>query len=226
MLVGTRGLTKDYQLGQSVIHALRGVDLQVSEGDFLVINGPSGSGKTTLLNLIACIDRPTGGEVMIEAQVTSRLSEGQLAELRRHKIVLIFQTFNLIPVLSAFENVEFPLLLLGIPTPERQRRVQTLLEEVGLAEMAQRRPDELSGGQRQRVAIARALVTNPRIVLADEPTANLDSDTGQQVMEIMRRLNTERQAAFLVVTHDPVVTNYAQRIIRIRDGRIQEEDHA
>lgn len=219
-MLKTLNLTKDYQVSQETVHALRGVTLEVPEGDFLVINGPSGSGKTTLLNLIGCIDRPTSGEVFIEGRAVSKLPEGRLAELRREKIGLIFQTFNLIPVLSAYENVEYPLLLLGLSRVERQQRVNALLEEVGLAGVKQRRPDELSGGQRQRVAIARALVTNPKIVLADEPTANLDSDTGAQVMQIMRRLNEEHRVAFVVVTHDPVVTQYAKRTLRMRDGQL------
>lgn len=219
-MLKTLNLTKNYQVGQETVHALRGVTLEVPAGDFLVINGPSGSGKTTLLNLIGCIDRATSGEVFIEGQAVSKLSEGRLAELRREKIGLIFQTFNLIPVLSAYENVEYPLLLLGLSRAERHRRVSALLEEVGLSEMARRRPDELSGGQRQRVAIARALVTNPKIVLADEPTANLDSDTGAQVMQIMRRLNEEHKVAFVVVTHDPVVTQYAKRTLKMRDGQL------
>ncbi len=222
MLLKTENLVKDYHVGKETIHALRGVDLEVKEGDFLVISGPSGSGKTTLLNLIGCIDKPTSGEVYIEGKPMSKLSESKLAELRKQKIGLIFQTFNLIPVLSAYENVEYPLLLLGLGRRERHRRVSALLEEVGLTQMARRRPDELSGGQRQRVAIARALVTNPKIVLADEPSANLDSETSEQVMRIMKRLNEEHEAAFIVVTHDPVVSQYAQRILHIRDGQLHD----
>ncbi len=220
MILQTKDLTKVYRVGKEEVPALRGVNFELDVGDFVVINGPSGSGKTTFLNLIACIDKPTSGEVFIEGQPTSRLSEGQLAELRKRKIGLVFQTFNLIPVLSAFENVEYPLLLLGLSRAERRRRAMALLEEVGLKDLANRRPDELSGGQRQRVAIARALVTNPKLVLADEPTANLDSETGKQVMGIMRRLNEEHHVAFLVVTHDPVVTQYAQRTVKIRDGQL------
>jgi len=220
MILQTQDLTKVYRVGKEEVPALRGVNFELDVGDFVVINGPSGSGKTTFLNLIACIDKPTSGEVFIEGQPTSQLSEGQLAELRKRKIGLVFQTFNLIPVLSAFENVEYPLLLLGIGRAERRRRVMALLEEVGLKDLANRRPDELSGGQRQRVAIARALVTDPKLVLADEPTANLDSETGKQVMAIMRRLNEEHHVAFLVVTHDPVVTQYAQRTVKIRDGQL------
>lgn len=220
MILQTHNLTKIYRVGQEEVPALRGVDFEADAGDFTVINGPSGSGKTTFLNLIACIDKPSAGEVFIEGQPTSKLSESQLAELRKHKIGLVFQTFNLIPVLSAYENVEYPLLLLGVGRAERRRRVMALLEEVGLKDLAKRRPDELSGGQRQRVAIARALVTNPKLVLADEPTANLDSETGKQVMAIMRRLNEEHHVAFIVVTHDPVVTQYAQRTVKIRDGQL------
>jgi putative ABC transport system ATP-binding protein len=220
MILQTKDLTKIYRVGKEEVPALRGVNFELDVGEFVVINGPSGSGKTTFLNLIACIDKSTSGEVFIEGQPTSKLSEGQLAELRKRKIGLVFQTFNLIPVLSAFENVEYPLLLLGLSRAERRRRVMTLLEEVGLKDLANRRPDELSGGQRQRVAIARSLVTNPKLVLADEPTANLDSETGKQVMAIMRRLNEEHHVAFLVVTHDPVVTQYAQRTVKIRDGQL------
>jgi putative ABC transport system ATP-binding protein len=225
MIVETQNLSKVYHVGQEKISALRGVDFKASAGDFIVINGPSGSGKSTFLNLIACIDRPTTGEVFIESQATSHLTESRLAELRKRKIGLVFQTFNLIPVLSAYENVEYPLLLLGISAAERKRRVMMLLDEVGLKDLAKRRPDELSGGQRQRVAIARALVTEPKIVLADEPTANLDSETGKQVMAIMRRLNEDHHVAFLVVTHDPVVTQYAERTVKIRDGQLSEENH-
>lgn len=220
MILQTKELTKVYRVGKEEIPALRGVNFELEAGDFVVINGPSGSGKTTFLNSIACIDKPTSGEVYIDGEPTSQLSEGQLAELRKRKIGLVFQTFNLIPVLSAYENVEYPLILLGVSRKERYQRTMALLEEVGLKDLAKRRPDELSGGQRQRVAIARALVTNPKLVLADEPTANLDSETGKQVMAIMRRLNEEHHVAFLVVTHDPVVTQYAQRTVKIRDGQL------
>lgn len=222
LLIRTEALTKDYAFGREVVHALRGVDLEVPEGDFLVISGPSGSGKTTLLNLIGCIDKPTSGEVFLEGEPTSMLPESRLAELRSRKIGFIFQSFNLIPVLSAYENVEYPLLLLGLGRRERWKRVLRILDEVGLQDLAERRPNELSGGQQQRVAIARALVTGPRLVLADEPSANLDSETGDQVMKLMARLNLEHQAAFIVVTHDPVVSRYAKRVVHIRDGRLLE----
>ena len=217
-------LTKVYRVGGEPVYALRDVQFAAPQGDFVVVNGPSGSGKTTLLNLIAVIDRPTSGEVYIEGTPTSQQSEGQLAALRKTKIGLVFQSFNLIPVLTAAENVEYPLLLQQVPRPERRARVEAMLEEVGLSTLARRRPSALSGGQRQRVAIARALVTGPKVVLADEPTANLDSETGGTVMELMRRLNEEHCVTFVVVTHDPAVSKYAKRRVRILDGRLEEGD--
>jgi len=220
----TRNLTKTYVMGSETVYALRDVSFLALQGDFVVINGPSGSGKTTFLNLISVIDRPTSGEVLIEGRETSVLSENQLSALRKSLIGLIFQSFNLIPVLSAAENIEYPLLLQRLDKTERQQRVRRLLAEVGLESMASRRPNELSGGQRQRVAIARALITQPRIVLADEPTANLDSETGAAVMNLMRSLNNDHCVTFLVVTHDPAVSEYARRHVRILDGRIEEGD--
>jgi len=218
----TRQLTKTYRMGAETIYALRDVDFVARQGDFVVINGPSGSGKTTFLNLISAIDRPTSGEVLIEGESTSTQTEGQLAALRKSRIGLIFQSFNLIPVLSAAENVEYPLLLQKVDKAQRRERVAVLLAEVGLADLMRRRPNELSGGQRQRVAIARALITRPKIVLADEPTANLDSETGGSVMELMRGLNEEHCVTFLIVTHDPAVSDYGKRHIRIHDGSLQE----
>jgi len=219
-----RSLSRTYQVGGSTVHALRSVDFTANQGDFVVINGPSGSGKTTFLNLISAIDRPSEGEVLIKGVSTNSLSEKQLAQLRKDNIGLIFQTFNLIPVLSAAENAEYPLLLQKIPKAERAKRVKAILDEVGLEDLGKRRPNELSGGQRQRIAIARALITQPKLVLADEPTANLDSETGAQVMSLMRRLNDEHCVVLLVVTHDPEVTQYARRQIRIRDGRLIESE--
>jgi len=219
----TQSLSKIYKVGAEDIHALCSVDFVAKQGDFVVVNGPSGSGKTTFLNLLSVIDRPTEGEVFVEGEPTSDKSEKQLSVLRRSTIGLVFQTFNLVPVLSAAENVEYPLLLQQLPKDERRARVAAMLEEVGLEEMGKRRPNELSGGQRQRVAVARALVSGPRIVLADEPTANLDSETGGRVMELLRRLNEEHCVTFLVVTHDPAVSAYAQRQIKILDGRLSEE---
>jgi len=218
-----RELSKVYRLGAEDVHALCGVDFTAQQGDFIVVNGPSGSGKTTFLNLLSVIDKPTEGEVLIQGEPTSTKNEKQLAMLRRSTIGLVFQTFNLVPVLSAAENVEYPLLLQQLPKLERRTRVAAMLEEVGLADMARRRPNELSGGQRQRVAVARALVSGPKIVLADEPTANLDSETGGRVMELLRRLNEEHCVTFVVVTHDPAVSAYARRQIHILDGRLSEE---
>jgi putative ABC transport system ATP-binding protein len=222
MLV-TEKLSKEYHVGQETIHALKNVDFEAKAGDFTVINGPSGSGKSTFLNMISCIDRPTSGEVYIDGNATSELNESELADLRKNEIGLVFQTFNLIPVLTAYENVEYPLLLQKVSKAERRERVMKLLEEVNIADLANRRPDEISGGQRQRVAIARALITEPKIILADEPTANLDTETGKRVMNRMRILNQEHNVAFLVVTHDPIVTQYAKRTIKIRDGELFEE---
>ena len=218
----TRHLSKVYRLGAEEVHALRDVNFKAMQGDFVVVNGPSGSGKTTFLNLLSVIDRPSEGEVLVEGDPTTKKTERELAMLRRSKIGLVFQTFNLVPVLSAAENVEYPLLLLGLSKAERRRRIESILSEVGLEDLARRRPNELSGGQRQRVAVARALVTQPRIVLADEPTANLDSETGGRVMELLRRLNEEHCVTFIVVTHDPAVSDYARRKIRILDGRLDE----
>lgn len=218
----TEKLTKTYRVGGQLVYALQDVDFTSGQGDFVVINGPSGSGKTTFLNLISAIDRPTSGEVLIDGEPISAQSEGQLARLRKSKIGLVFQSFNLIPVLSAAENVEYPLLLQKIERAERRHRVQDLLEEVDIADLGRRRPNELSGGQRQRVAIARALITRPKLVLADEPTANLDSETGKRVMELMCGLNQEHCVTFIVVTHDPAVSKYAQRHVRILDGKIEE----
>lgn len=218
----TKDLSKVYQVGGFEVHALRNVDFLAKQGDFTIINGPSGSGKTTLLNMLSAIDRPSSGEVLIEGVSTNSLTEKELAKLRRDRIGLIFQTFNLIPVLSAAENTEYPLLLQRLSKSERARRVGRILDEVGLGELAKRRPNELSGGQRQRIAIARALITEPKMVLADEPTANLDSETGGQVMDLMRNLNEEHCVVFIVVTHDPAVTAYAKRQVRIHDGTLQE----
>ena len=211
-------LTKTYRVGTETVYALRDVNFAALQGDFVVINGPSGSGKTTFLNLMSVIDRPTSGEVLIEGQPTSTQSEGQLAYLRKTKIGLVFQSFNLIPVLSAAENVEYPLLLQRRPKAERQERVAALLAEVGLSDLARRRPNELSGGQRQRVAIARALVSGPMIVLADEPTANLDSETGEMILKLMKELNEVEKTTFVFSTHDPDILKYAHGVVKIKDG--------
>jgi putative ABC transport system ATP-binding protein len=211
---------KEYRLGRQLIRALRGIDLQVEKGEFLILSGPSGSGKTTLLNIIGCLDRPTQGELFFRGEPITRLPERRLARLRARAIGFVFQTFSLIPVMTAYENVEYPLLLMGLRRAERRRRVLALLEEVGLEGKEGRRPEELSGGEQQRVAIARALITEPQLVLADEPTAHLDSRTGEQVIRLLARLNTERGTTFILATHDPLVERLAQRALQIRDGRL------
>jgi len=218
--VAVRDVSKTYRLGKVTVTALDGVSLAVKAGEFLAVAGPSGSGKTTLLNLIGCLDTPTSGEVVIDGEAIGGLSAGRRADLRARKLGFVFQTFNLIPVLTAWENVEYPLLL------QRRRgdvadRVRAALEHVGLADRARHRPPELSGGQQQRVAIARALVTEPALVLADEPTANLDSRTGHEIVELMRRLNRERGTTFVFSTHDPRIVNAADRVLEISDGRLQ-----
>jgi len=220
-LIEIKGLKKNYPLGETIVHAVRGVDLNISEGEFISIIGPSGSGKTTLLNVIGCIDDATEGSVKVGGTEITTLDDRALTDLRLHKIGFIFQTFNLIPVLDVMENVEFPLLLMKKHTRhEIRKRAEKLIDEVGLTEHVKHRPAELSGGQRQRVAIARALVTNPDIVLADEPTANLDSVTGAQILELMREMNKIEKTTFIFSTHDEHVLKYANRVVKIKDGLI------
>ncbi|MEM6532138.1 MAG: ABC transporter ATP-binding protein [Myxococcota bacterium] len=215
---------KVYPLGTVSVRALRGIDLAISEGEFTVIAGPSGSGKTTLLNLIGCVDVPTGGTVRIDGQSTSDLDDSKLTALRLRKLGFIFQSFNLLPVLDVVQNVEFPLILQGeLSSAERKKRVLTLLERVGLSDQLNQRPNQLSGGQRQRVAIARALVTSPRIVLADEPTANLDSETGANILDLMKEMNQAEKTTFVFSTHDPEVMRHAKRSIRLADGVISDD---
>ncbi len=219
-IVSVKDAVKNYTLGNVVVPALRGVTLDVVEGDFIAIAGPSGSGKTTLLNLIGCVDTPTSGSVEVEGKDTRRLSERQLTTLRLHTIGFIFQSFNLVSVLSVFQNVELPLLLQRrLSGSERAQRVMSLLDRVGIREYANHRPSELSGGQRQRVAIARALVTRPGIVLADEPTANLDSVTGQNILDLMKELNRTEKTTFIFSTHDQRVMAHANAIVRLADGK-------
>ena len=218
-IISVRDVSKDYLLGKTQVHALRGVTLTVEEGEFLSVAGPSGSGKTTLLNLIGCVDTPTSGVVEVAGHDTSRLTERALTDLRLHQIGFIFQSFNLVQVLSVVQNVEFPLLLQGgLTKGERASRVKGLLEAVGIPEYGRHRPSELSGGQRQRVAVARALVTRPALVLADEPTANLDSQTGQNIIDLMRDMNRKDGTTFVFSTHDPKVMAHANAIVRIADG--------
>ena len=220
-IVSVKNATKNYLLGKVVVPALRGVSLDVAEGEFLSIAGPSGSGKTTLLNLIGCVDTPTDGVVEVAGKDTRQLSERALTDLRLNTIGFIFQSFNLVSVLSVFQNVELPLLLQRkLSGGERRKRVLELLERVGLAGHAEHRPSELSGGQRQRVAIARALVTRPQLVLADEPTANLDSVTGKNILDLMKELNRTERTTFIFSTHDASVMAHASTIVRLADGRL------
>ena len=215
------GVTKNYQLGKVTVPALKGVDLAITPGEFTVISGPSGSGKTTLLNLIGCMDTATGGTVKVAGQDTGKLKETELTELRLRKIGFIFQSFNLVSVLDVYDNVEFPLLLQKSHTKaQRRERAMYFIDKVGLTGHLKHRPNELSGGQRQRVAIARALVTKPEIVLADEPTANLDSKTGQSIVDLMKEINSTEKTTFLFSSHDELVTRQARRVIKLLDGGV------
>jgi putative ABC transport system ATP-binding protein len=213
-------VSKVYRIGEVETRALNDVSLNIGEGEFTALVGPSGSGKTTLLQLIGCLDKPDRGTVKIKGQDVTRFSANQRADLRRKEIGFIFQFFALVPVLNAYENVELPLLLSNVKAAERRARVTELLSAVGLADRARHRPDQMSGGEQQRVAIARALAPRPVMVLADEPTANLDTENGRQAMEIMQRLNEQTGTAFIFATHDPRVVAYARRVIKLRDGRV------
>ncbi len=220
-VVKVTALNKVYLLGKTIVNALNNVNLEVQKGEFLSIVGPSGSGKTTLLNLIGCLDQPTKGRIEISGQDVSNLNGNQLANIRNKRIGFIFQAFNLIPVLTAYENVEFPLLLRDYAPKNRRKKVIEALEKVGILEQQKHRPDELSGGQRQRVAIARAIVKDPEIIIADEPTANLDSTTGDSIIRLMLEINRQKGATFIFSTHDPMVMQHATTIIKLHDGRRQ-----
>lgn len=213
-------VTKVYRQDSVVVEALKDVDLEIAAGEFLALVGPSGSGKSTLLNLIGGLDRPTADRLWVADEELGQLTRRALAELRLKRIGFVFQEYNLIPVLSAIENVEYVMLLQGVPDAERRNRAMAILNEVGLAGLEDRRPGELSGGQQQRVAVARAIVTEPALVLADEPTANLDSVTGAALMDLMRRLNEEKHVTFVFSTHDPMVMERARRLVRLKDGRV------
>ena len=219
-LIRLRQVTRVYQEGALEVLALRGVDLDIAEGEFTALAGPSGSGKTTLLNIIGVLDHPSSGRVEVAGQDIGSLKKGDGADFRLAKVGFIFQAYNLVPVLTAYENAEFTLLLRGLSATERKNRVMPLLERVGLSEMKDRKPNELSGGQQQRIAVVRALATRPSIVLADEPTANLDSDTSAGLLDLMQELNRELKTTFLFSTHDPVVIDRARRVIRLLDGRV------
>jgi putative ABC transport system ATP-binding protein len=219
-LVRLTEITRTYPLGRVQVRALIGVSLDIARGDFLALAGPSGSGKTTLLNLIGCIDKPDSGRVVIDGIDVTEVPLHRLAATRRDTLGFIFQTFNLIPVLTAFENIEYPLLLQHLPARQRRERVRYWLEQVGLSDQARQRPDQLSGGQRQRVAIARAMAGEPKLVLADEPTANLDSVTAGRILDLVEGLNDSTGCTFIFATHDPALMSRARRCVRMHDGAI------
>jgi putative ABC transport system ATP-binding protein len=221
-VIHLENVTRVYRIGEVETPALRGVNLDIGEGEFTAIVGPSGSGKTTMLQLMGCLDRPSSGTVHINGHDVTRFGPGKRADLRKATIGFVFQFFALIPGLTAYENVELPLLLNGEKGSVRRARATELLEAVGLSARAGHRPDQMSGGEQQRVAIARALATHPVLVLADEPTANLDTENGNQVMEIMQRLNAETGTTFIFATHDPRVIPFARRVVTLRDGRVSE----
>lgn len=218
--IKTSQLIKEYQLGKTTVHALRGVDIEVEKGEYLCVSGPSGAGKSTFLNLIGLLDRPTSGSIHFDGTEVHTLDRKKFHHFRRGRIAFIFQSFNLVPVLDARENIEFPLLIQKIDAAERNRRIDAITEEVGIREFLDHKPDELSGGQRQRVAIARALVTSPEVIIADEPTANLDSVTGRTIMELLKRLNREERTTFIIASHDTTLIREADRMIRIVDGLV------
>jgi putative ABC transport system ATP-binding protein len=222
-IVQCQEISKTYRQGKVDVTALHDISLDVAEGGFVALAGPSGSGKTTLLNLIGGLDRPDAGRIVIDDKDYAELSDSQMADLRLHRIGFVFQAYNLIPVLSALENVEYVMLLQGVPKAERRRKARRILDDVGLADKYHRRPAELSGGQQQRVAVARAIVADPSIVLADEPTANLDSRTGEELLQLMQEMNIRRKVTFIFSTHDEMVMAHAHRVITIRDGRIADD---
>ncbi len=223
-LVKLRKITRDYQLGKTVVRALRGVDLSIDAGEIIAIMGPSGSGKSTLMHLIGCLDMPSAGVVEIEDIPLEQLRERQLAIIRGRKIGFVFQTFNLVATLTAQGNVALPMIFQRVKRAQRAQRAAELLDKVGLGDRKNHRPNELSGGERQRVSIARAMANDPDIILADEPTGNLDSESGTTVMELLRRLSKEEGKTVIVVTHDPEIAAYAERVITLRDGQILKEE--
>ncbi|MCB9540717.1 MAG: ABC transporter ATP-binding protein [Myxococcales bacterium] len=222
-VVSLRDARRYYETKAGTVKALDGVTLDIAAGDFVVLAGPSGSGKTTLVNLIGALDKPTDGEVSIDGRSLATLSAQALADLRRDRIGFVFQAYNLVPVLTVLENVEYVMLLQGVAADERRRRAMAVLSEVGLGELVGRRPDALSGGQQQRVAVARALAAGPALVLADEPTANLDSATSEGLMDLMGRLNATHGTTFVCCTHDPALMARARRLVRLRDGRVESD---
>ena len=222
-LISARGLAKSYRVGEETVHALRGVDLDIARNEYVAIMGPSGSGKSTMMNVIGCLDTPTSGEYWLNGQEVSRLTDDALARVRNKEIGFVFQTFNLLPRATALHNVELPLVYAGISSDERKRRAKEALEKVQLADRMDHRPNELSGGQRQRVAIARALVNNPSILLADEPTGNLDSQTSEEIMRVFESLASTGQTV-VMVTHEPDIAAHARRVVVLRDGLISTDE--
>ncbi len=223
-VVSLRGATRYYETKAGIVRALDGVTFDIDRGDFMVVAGPSGSGKTTLVNLIGALDKPTSGVVSIDGRSLADLDGKALADLRRDRIGFVFQAYNLVPVLTAIENVEYVMLLQGVPAAERRSRAAEMLGEVGLGDLLDRRPDALSGGQQQRVAVARALVARPALVLADEPTANLDSAASEALMDLMATLNERHRTTFVFCTHDPALMARARRLMRLRDGRVESDE--
>jgi putative ABC transport system ATP-binding protein len=223
-IVKLNNVSKFYQQGKVTVKAVEDLSLSLNAGDFVALSGPSGSGKTPILNLIGALDEPTSGTVWLEGLDLSQQNRTRLSKIRRDRIGFVFQSYNLIPVLTAFENAEFVLALQGVPADERQKRVQAIMQEVGLADLMNRRPDELSGGQQQRVAIARAIVPEPAIILADEPTANVDSATANDLLDLMEELNINKGITFLFSTHDQRVMNRARRLIKLQDGKLTTDE--
>jgi len=223
-IVKLNNVSKFYQQGKVTVKAVEDLSLSLNTGDFVALSGPSGSGKTTVLNLIGALDEPTSGTVWLEGLDLSQQNRTRLSKIRRDRIGFVFQSYNLIPVMTAFENAEFVLALQGVEANERQKRVQAIMQEVGLGDLMNRRPDELSGGQQQRVAIARAIVPEPAIILADEPTANVDSTTANDLLDLMEELNINKGITFLFSTHDQRVMNRARRLIQLRDGKLDTDE--
>jgi len=226
LIFAVSGLRKTYRLGSISIEALRGVDLVVTRGEFVVVAGPSGCGKTTLFNVLGALDRPDSGSVLFEGSDLGGLTSTERTLFLRRKVGFVFQSFNLVPVLTAYENVEYPLWIDGLGRSERRRRAEEALASVGLAGRMHQRPDQLSGGERQRVALARGLVHQPRVILADEPTANLDSKTGTEIVDLLARTNAERGTTFVIATHDPAIVERSPRTIRLLDGRVVADESA
>jgi putative ABC transport system ATP-binding protein len=222
-MIEIKNVTKVYRMGEIEVHALRGVSLQIEEGEFLTIMGPSGSGKSTLMNVLGCLDSPTEGSYVLHGRDVSRLSDTQLAHIRNKQIGFVFQQFNLLPRTTALRQVELPLIYAGVGARERRKRARAALEAVGLGDRMGHRPDELSGGQQQRVAAARALVTEPNIIMADEPTGNLDTKSGEEVLRVFQKLN-EQGITIIFVTHDPEIAQYSRRTIQLRDGLIERDE--